>query len=570
MFGQQTQQPQQNGTTGGMFGNLGQSQPASNSLFGSQTQQPAQQQQPQQQQFGGGLFSGLGQSSMSQSQQPQPSLTASIDQNPYGRNELFAYSGQKLDYGSTSKKPALPSLTSSSFRITPSSKSQISKLRGFASPLNVSQSPARTSSPMNGLASPGRLFFNSPSTPDRYKGLTDTALTLNAFVPRPSIKKLTVTPKTSSNLSSEDRLESVLGKSALRSSVASPTPERSVAPSPTTSTLNPPTGSSRDVNSPLRRNAPLDSSLRVSGSERQPRKGEYWCKPKAEKLGQMGPNDLRELHNFTAGRRGYGEVTFLDPVDLTGLEIQSMLGSVIVFSEMELAVYPDDFRDKPARGHGLNVPAQITLEGCFSKDKATKQPITDQSDPRHTRFLKRVKTIPDTDFVSYTDDGMWTFKVEHFSRYGIGESDEESEASPERGEKEKQAYSPSESETSDDDILPPTKGLREDDDGEKEEHDSGIDEDDEMYEDESELDAESPDSEGLDGRSSPIEPTWDQPLKAKIGAEGMRKLREMQSSFFGETKTAERRVEKRTGSLFREAGEDIVKLDEGAVKVRVA
>ena len=71
---------------------------------------------------------------------------------------------------------------------------------------------------------------------------------------------------------------------------------------------------------------------------------------------------------------------------------------------------------------------------------------------------------------------------------------------------------------------------------------------------------------------SPKLPEWDEPLKAKIGAEGMRKLREMQSSFFGERRkvkvdvlSRKRRLE--TGAFFREAGEEEVRLEDRAVKV---
>ena len=574
LFGQQNQQqPQQAGATGGMFGSLGQSQPGSTSLFGSQTQQPVQQQN-----LGGSLFGGLGQSTQ-QPQLPQPSLTASLDHNPYGRNELFIYSGQKLDYGSTTKKPALPPLTSSSFRITPSSKNQISKLRGFASSLSSSQSPARSASPLSGLGSPTRsTFANSPVATDRYKGLTDAALTPNAFVPRPSIKRLTVTPK-SINPGSEDRLESVLGKSALRSSTSTPqassdrgTSSSRALPSNPSNGANGENG--EQANPPSRQITPIDNSLRMSGSERPPKKGEYWCKPKLEKLRQMGRNDLRELHDFTAGRRGYGEVTFLELVDLTALDLSDLLGRVIVFSDMELAVYPDDYNDKPERGHGLNVPAQITLENCFSKDKATKQPITIQSDPRHLRFLKRVKTIPDTDFVSYTDDGSWTFKVEHFSRYGIGESDDDSDASPAQDEVEEAAGSrevSSMSESSDGDFLPPTKGLRDDEEQDIAEDDSELEDEEGLEEDDKfTSDSNSP-SQGAGDLLQPS-PDSAQLLKAKIGAEGMRKLREMQSDFFDSKRSAKadflpRKRALETGAFFREAEEEDQKFDHQAVKV---
>ena len=546
LFGsQQQQQTQQNqGTTGGMFGNLGQSQPASASLFGSQPQQPAQQPA-----LGGSLFgSGFGQSTNTQPQLAQPSLTTSIDQNPYGRNDLFNYTGQKLDLGSSAKKPALPPLTSSTFRATPS-KSQLHKLRGFASPLSSSQSPARAVSPLNVLASPGpSTFANSPSATDRYKGLTDTALSPNAFVPRPSIKKLTVTPK-SGQINGEDRLESVLGKSALKSSNGTPAsvPERAAPVSPATLLFNPPAANgipsrpADEFHSPLRLPQRLDSPLRASGSERPPKKGDYWCKPKLEKLKQLSSAELRSMRNFTAGRKGYGEVTFLDPVDLTDLDLPAFLGNVVVFTDMELAVYPDDYKDKPPQGKGLNVPARISLENCFPKDKATKQPITDINDPRHAKFLKRVKNIPSTDFVSYTDDGTWTFTVEHFSKYGIADSDEESEEemhSPEDVLLEVDEESLREV-TSDEDFLPPTKGLHDDEDEDQEGDDSVEEEDEEMDDEGSSMtETEASSYEGDQTIHAPPELAWDAPAKMKIGEEGMRKLREMQSSFFSVPKRA--------------------------------
>ncbi|WVQ98527.1 hypothetical protein IAU59_005653 [Kwoniella sp. CBS 9459] len=585
----QPQQQQQAGSTGGLFGNLGQSQPASTGLFGSTNNQ-----QPQQSNLGSSLFSGLGQSTAQQpQQQQQPSLTASIDQSPYGNNQLFQYTGQKLEYGSQSKKPALPPLTASSYRLSPSTKGKVNKLRGFASPLTASQSPARPSTPLASMNSPGRSsILGSPAAPDRYKGLTDTALTPNAFVPRPSIKKLSVTPKVlGSNGGSSDQLESVLGKSALRSSTGSlmqPTPERAaIAPgSPASNFFNPPAatnGFSRQqemTDSPLRRNASLaDSSLRVSGSERAPKKGEYWCKPKMEKLRQLSRQELSELHNFTAGRRGYGEVTFLEPVDLTLAPLDDLLDTIIVFDQSELSVYPDDYSAKAPQGQGLNVPARITLENVFSHDKATKEPVRDPSDPRYTRFLKRVKNIPNTEFVGYTDDGTWTFKVEHFSRYGIDESDEEeAESAPpkEAASSDRSSSRTPESDESDedDDMLPPTKGLRDVED----EHDSGLEEEDEeSFEEDETFNDEMDDTfEDL-----PIQPTWDQPIKQKIGAEGMRKLREMQTSFFGHAPPAQPQIHKSASvrfgkkrdlkerakdSFFGEAGEDIVKLDERAVK----
>lgn len=559
--------------------------------------------------FGGGAGGmGLGQSIAGQQQQ-QPNLNASIDQNPYGRSELFNYSGQKLEFGSQNKKPALPPLTASSYRITPS-KSQINKLRGFASPLASSQSPGgRASTP---LSSSGRGGLNSPSS-DRYKGLTDAALTPNAFVPRPSIKRLNVTPKANGTSGGDDHLESVLGKSALRSSTPKSTPvQNGLSGSSGTLTFNPPatngSAGTRDSDTPSRRAAtPLESSrpLAVAGSERQPSHGQYWCKPRMEKLRQMGDGYLSKISNFTVGRSGYGEVTFLEPVDVTGFDLNDLFGKVVVFTEMELAVYPDDWEDKPAQGKGLNHPARITLLNCFPRDKANKQPITDLSDPRHARFLKRVKNIPDTEFVGYTDDGSWTFEVKHFSKYGLRDgSDDDEEESEDGGDlaarrrlKAKEAYrrpddpvarTPSrtpESEGSEDDFLPPTKSLHDVD------HDSGFDEDEVLSQDRDEEDEESPRSTTesaeteteTEGDSQPpgydteMEIRRDEHVNHRLGHEGMMKLREMKSSMFGfdaaHPPSQEKRglAPKRTLqdrlAGFGEAGEDLGALDNRAVKV---
>jgi nuclear pore complex protein Nup98-Nup96 len=587
MFGQTQQQPQQNTTGGGLFGGLGQSQPAQTSMFGNQNQQ-----QPQQNGMNSSLFGGLGQSTNNQSQ--QPSLNASIDQNPYGRNELFNYTGQKLEFGSQNKKPALPPLTASSYRITPS-KNQINKLRGFATP----QSPGRASTP---LSSSSRNGLNSPAS-DRYKGLTDTALTPNAFIPRPSIKRLNVTPKTN-GVNGDDHLESVLGKSALKSSTSRSNlnVSQNGLSNSATLTFNPPSsltatnGNGNGTNdTPTRRPTPLESSrpLAVAGSERQPSQGQYWCKPRMEKLRQMGEGYLSKIPNFTIGRSGFGEVTFLEPVDVTGFDLNDLFGKVVVFTEMELAVYPDDWEDKPPQGQGLNRPARITLLNCYPRDKATKQFITDINDPRHARFLKRVKNIPETEFVSYTDDGAWTFEVKHFSKYGLRDgSDEDDEdvgdvgaikrkmvTNGSRSAKAREAFNrpssrtPSRTPESDEDFLPPTKSIRDMEQVEEEDSVSEEEGSQTASEQESESDQDQASSSSSASGSAPPEYDDMESVQLKLGPEGVLKLREMQSSQFGfesqHTRPEKKQVKRTLGSHlagFGDAGEDEKMLDR-AIKV---
>ncbi len=113
----------------------------------------------------------------------------------------------------------------------------------------------------------------------------------------------------------------------------------------------------------------------------------------------------------------YGEIQFLEPVDLTTLaKLSDLLGEQVRFDEMECSVYPDsDGIDKPPPGSGLNVRARITLLRCWPLDKATRQPIKDEKHPSAVKHMKRLKNMKDTTFESFDiAEGRWTFTVDHF------------------------------------------------------------------------------------------------------------------------------------------------------------
>lgn len=261
---------------------------------------------------------------------------------------------------------------------------------------------------------------------------------------------------------------------------------------------------------------------------------------------------------------------------------------------MELAVYPDDWEDKPPQGQGLNRPARITLLNCYPRDKATKQFITDLNDPRHARFLKRVKNIPETEFVSYTDDGAWTFEVKHFSKYGLrGESDDDDEdvgdvgaikrkvVANSRNAKAREAYNrpssrtPSRTPESDNDFLPPTKSIR-DLEGSHDSEDAEDDEEGSVSQGEGSQTASEQESESASASESDqsAPPDYDEMevVHHKLGREGVTKLREMQSSSFGfesQNKRPEKEVKRTLKDHlagFGDAGEELKMLDR-AIKV---
>jgi len=145
--------------------------------------------------------------------------------------------------------------------------------------------------------------------------------------------------------------------------------------------------------------------------------GDYWVKPELSMLKKAGYDDLSSYSKLVVGRKGYGEIHFLEPVDLTGLpKLGALLGDVVRFDDKECSVYPDsDDADKPPPGSGLNVKARLILERCWANDKATREPIKDPNHPQHVKHLKKLKNMKDTNFESFDmKTGTWTFTVDHF------------------------------------------------------------------------------------------------------------------------------------------------------------
>lgn len=157
-------------------------------------------------------------------------------------------------------------------------------------------------------------------------------------------------------------------------------------------------------------------------------KGEYWISPEESKLKSLPFKDLEAFEHFKCGRVGYGQVEFLEPVNLTTIgAVKDIPNKYIIFDERECTVYPDE-HDKPPVGQGLNVRARITLENCWAVDRATREPIKDENHPKAAHHLKKLQSMPETTFESFDiQTGEWTFIVEHFSRYGLDEGDDEEE-----------------------------------------------------------------------------------------------------------------------------------------------
>lgn len=179
-----------------------------------------------------------------------------------------------------------------------------------------------------------------------------------------------------------------------------------------------------------------ETPVMLSQTEQEPnaacitlRRTGYYTIPSIDKLEEYVCGDTCIVPNFTIGRKGYGNVYFPDPFDIYGLN----LDEIVHFRNKEVIIYPDDDQ-KPPMGQGLNRRAQVTLDRVWPHDKTLHEPITDPhrlSAMNYEGKLRRVSAKHDTKFLEYRPEtGSWVFKVDHFSKYGLSDSDDENDTPP--------------------------------------------------------------------------------------------------------------------------------------------
>lgn len=154
---------------------------------------------------------------------------------------------------------------------------------------------------------------------------------------------------------------------------------------------------------------------------------DYWCSPSIEELQQLPLRQLAEIPDFTIGRKGYGVINFGFPVDLTAFWSDlpgNLFGKVVRFAKRgTVEVNPN--MHVPL-GSGLNVPATITLEKVFPVSKNKSQEKDSKvKDLEYRLFVKRLREMKDMELVTYEPiNGSWTFKVKHFSVWGLVDEDD--------------------------------------------------------------------------------------------------------------------------------------------------
>lgn len=122
-------------------------------------------------------------------------------------------------------------------------------------------------------------------------------------------------------------------------------------------------------------------------------------------------------------------VTNACPINTLHL-LRLFLFHTVLFRHKEVTVYPDDSK-KPPEGEGLNRRAEITLDRVWPVDKTTGEYITNPERLAVMRYEERLARAAhrlQAKFIEYRPEtGSWVFRVNHFSKYGLEDSDEENE-----------------------------------------------------------------------------------------------------------------------------------------------
>ena len=152
----------------------------------------------------------------------------------------------------------------------------------------------------------------------------------------------------------------------------------------------------------------------------------YFTIPSMQDLGVMTDAKTGDcfVENLAVGRVDYGCVTFTGITNVANLN----LDEIIFIRRKEVHVYPDDAK-KPPVGQGLNKTAEVTLHRIWPTDKLTKLPVTDTQriiDMAYHKKIEKATHQMDAQFIDYDPvTGSWTFRVKHFSKYGLNDSDDD-------------------------------------------------------------------------------------------------------------------------------------------------
>ncbi|XP_053312712.1 nuclear pore complex protein Nup98-Nup96 isoform X2 [Spea bombifrons] len=174
----------------------------------------------------------------------------------------------------------------------------------------------------------------------------------------------------------------------------------------------------------------------------------YYTIPSMEELANMvDENGDCFVDGFTVGRKGYGSIFFEGRINVANLN----LDEIVHIRRKEVIVYTDDHK-KPPVGQDLNRRAEVTLDEVWPIDKSSRSLIKSPERLAEMNYKSKLETASHrqgAQFKEYRPEtGSWVFKVNHFSKYGLQDSDEEDDEQAAEAKKLKSAP------------LPPPPGQR--------------------------------------------------------------------------------------------------------------
>ena len=138
----------------------------------------------------------------------------------------------------------------------------------------------------------------------------------------------------------------------------------------------------------------------------------YFTVPGIKQLQRMRDEELTTVQRFVIGREDTGEIMFLKPVDLRGVNLDSLIeiekGKILMYPER--VVEGGAATAKPPPGEGLNNPAMLTFRRMIVKQKGDAKALA----KFRQKLIDHAAKIGAV-FVHYDAEiGTWMMKVESF------------------------------------------------------------------------------------------------------------------------------------------------------------
>ena len=274
----------------------------------------------------------------------------------------------------------------------------------------------------NGISPPPRLVDGSFLDTRTKKTIAPLSTSISPATLASSLPTTTSTPVAPTTERSVRNKNLNVGKSSdTESNIKKPNPsvhicssEESVLYNDSDNDSDEPDGEDDDLNDQC--NHPAKIQLKRS---------QYYTLPKFSELANItDKNGDCIVENFVIGRAGYGNIFFPGMTNIAGMNFDEL----VIFRHKEVFVYPDD-NLKPILGEGLNKKAQVTLDKVWPIDKTLQNPIKSPEklgDMNYEEKLRKACIKMGAQFVEYRPEtGSWVFKVDHFSKYGLQDSDDE-------------------------------------------------------------------------------------------------------------------------------------------------